>query len=52
MKSIQKTRDEMLQKIKDFCLMDDTFMSRVFDENIECTELPHTPFDRHVERVV
>ena len=39
MKSTQKTREEMLQKIKDFCLMDDTFMSRVFDENIECTEL-------------
>ena len=29
----------MVQKIKEFCLMDDTFMSRVFDENIECTEL-------------
>ena len=39
MKSTQITREEMLQKIKEFCLMDDTFMSRVFDENIECTEL-------------
>lgn len=39
MKSSHKTREEMLQRIKDFCLMDDTFMSRVFDENIECTEL-------------
>lgn len=27
------------QKIQEFCLMDDIFMSRVFDENIECTEL-------------
>ena len=39
MKSTQITREEMLQRIKEFCLMDDTFMSRVFDENIECTEL-------------
>ena len=29
----------MLQKIKDFYLMDDTFMSHAFDENVECTEL-------------
>ena len=39
LKSTQITREEMVQKIKEFCLMDDTFMSRVFDENIECTEL-------------
>ena len=39
MKSTQETREEILRKIKEFCLMDDTFMSRVFDENIECTEL-------------
>lgn len=32
-------REELLQKIKEFCLLDDSFMSRVFDENIECTEL-------------
>ena len=39
---MENTKNKMpdtLQKIKEFCLMDDTFMSRVFDENIECTEL-------------
>ena len=39
LKITQKTREEILQRIKDFCLMDDTFMSRVFDENIDCTKL-------------
>ena len=29
-------RKELLQRIKEFCLFDDSFMSRVFDENIEC----------------
>ena len=28
-----------LDRIKKFCLMDDTFMSAVFADNIECTEL-------------
>lgn len=28
-----------MQKIRELCLLDDSFMSRVFDENIECTEL-------------
>ena len=32
-------REVLLQKIKEFCLIDDAFMSRVFDNNIECTEL-------------
>lgn len=32
-------RKELLRKIKEFRLFDDSFMSRVFDENIECTEL-------------
>lgn len=32
-------REEILEKIKEFRLIDDSFMSRVFDENIECTEL-------------
>lgn len=32
-------REEILQKIKEFRLLDDNFMSRVFDKNIECTEL-------------
>lgn len=29
----------LLKKMQEFCLMDDNFMTRVFDENIECTEL-------------
>ena len=32
-------REELLKKIQEFRLLDDDFMSRVFDENIECTEL-------------
>lgn len=39
MKSRQEKREEYLQKIKEFRLFDDEFLSRVFDENIECTEL-------------
>lgn len=30
---------EITQRIKRFCLFDDEFMGRVFDENTECTEL-------------
>lgn len=33
------TREEMLEQIENFRLMDDDFMSRVFDDNNECTEL-------------
>ena len=32
-------KKEYLQRIKEFRLLDDSFMSRVFDENVECTEL-------------
>lgn len=32
-------RAEYIEKIKEFRLFDDSFLSRVFDENIECTEL-------------
>ena len=32
-------RQQYLDSIKEFCLMDDTFMSTVFADNIECTEL-------------
>ena len=32
-------REELEQKIQEFCLLDDDFMNRVFAENIECTEL-------------
>ena len=39
MKDNSDKREELLQKIKEFRLLDDDFMSRVFDDNIECTEL-------------
>ena len=40
-------REILLQKIQEFRLMDDTFMSRVFDGNTECTELIlHVILDR------
>lgn len=39
MKNRQEKREKYLQKIKEFRLFDDEFLSRVFDENIECTEL-------------
>jgi len=32
-------RQKVLEKINEFCLFDDDFMSRVFEQNIECTEL-------------
>lgn len=32
-------QQEMLQHIRDFCLMDDVFMTKCFENNIECTEL-------------
>ncbi len=37
--SEDEKRKRIQQRIKDFRLFDDRFMSRVFDENIECTEL-------------
>lgn len=39
MRDSNTKRGELEQKIKEFCLLDDDFMNRVFDENIECTEL-------------
>ena len=35
----EKFRPEDLQRIRGFRLMDDDFMSKCFEENIECTEL-------------
>lgn len=32
-------REKLLEKIQDFRLLDDNFMSRIFDGNVECTEL-------------
>lgn len=31
-------REKLLQKIKAFRLLDDDFMSKVFEDDIECTE--------------
>lgn len=39
MENNSSKREELIQKIQEFRLLDDDFMSRVFDENIECTEL-------------
>ena len=39
MENNSSKREELLKKIQGFRLLDDDFMSRVFDENIECTEL-------------
>lgn len=35
----EKFRPEDLQRLRGFRLMDDDFMSKCFEENIECTEL-------------
>ena len=35
----EKFRLEDLQRLRGFRLMDDDFMSKCFEENIECTEL-------------
>ncbi len=35
----QSKIEKLRQKIEDFTLLDDELMSRVFDKNIECTEL-------------
>ena len=39
MENSQKMKQEMLQKLKAFCLFDDDFMSKVFEDNYECIEL-------------
>lgn len=39
MENDSNKQKKLLQKIKKFCLLNDELMSRVFDENIECTEL-------------
>jgi len=44
----QKFGHDNMQRIKEFCLMDDTFMSKCFEDNIECTELVlHIILDRN-----
>ena len=34
-----KKREKILKKIQEFCLLDDDFMTKCFEDNIECTEL-------------
>lgn len=35
----KKTKDKILEKIQQFCLFDDDFMTKCFEDNLECTEL-------------
>lgn len=39
MNKISKKQEGILQKIKEFRLFDDDFMSKVFEDDMECTEL-------------
>lgn len=38
-KDRERKRQEILQRIRGFRLMDDEFMTKCFEENTECTEL-------------
>ncbi|MGN0266111.1 MAG: PD-(D/E)XK nuclease family transposase [Lachnospiraceae bacterium] len=38
-KTAEQIRQEKIEKLQSFCLFDDTYMTRFFDENIPCTEL-------------
>ena len=35
----RNTKDKILEKIQQFCLFDDDFMTKCFEDNLECTEL-------------
>ena len=37
-KTEEQIRQENIEKLQSFCLFDDTYMTRFFDENIPCTE--------------
>lgn len=37
--STKSTKDKILEKIQQFCLFDDDFMTKCFENNLECTEL-------------
>ena len=39
MKTKEQKQEAMLQRISEFCLFDDDFMTKCFEDNIECTEL-------------
>ena len=49
-------RETLIQKIREFRLLDDDFMSKVFEDDIECTELVlHIIMDKqvyHVDRIM
>lgn len=38
-KTKEQKRKQLLQRIKSFRLLDDDFMTKCFENNIECTEL-------------
>ena len=38
-KKEKQTKEKILEKIQQFCLLDDDFMTKCFEDNIECTEL-------------
>ena len=37
-KTEEQIRQENIENLQSFCLFDDTYMTRFFDENIPCTE--------------
>ena len=37
-KTEEQIRQENMENLQNFCLFDDTYMTRFFDENIPCTE--------------
>lgn len=39
LKTKEQKREEILQRIKGFRLLDDDFMTKCFEDDIECTEL-------------
>ena len=39
MQNQNEKREKILAKVQQFCLMDDDFMTKCFEDNIECTEL-------------
>lgn len=39
MKNVDNKQKELLEKIKEFRLLDDDFMSKVFEDDYECIEL-------------
>ncbi len=42
-KDRERKRQELLQRIRGFRLMDDEFMTKCFEDNVECMELVPLP---------